>query len=86
MGILVWDMNAVNQMALAYTNKQAAALHAKAEENVGGRFPLGFYQATADDMVASVRSGPIGLIAEYGTAEQQPQPWGLKTLMESSVG
>ena len=82
--VIDWDMGSINGMAADWTNESATWLGSVAQKNMGGDMPIEVSFATPEEMLATIGAGPESLVREYGTAEEDPSPWGLVSLMEAS--
>lgn len=77
-----WDMQAIRGMVAGWTNLHAQRVDQIAQLHLGGETSMS--PATPDEPAASIVGGEDSMVREYGTATEEPRPWGLPSLMEAS--
>ncbi len=77
-----WNTSAINEMVAQWTNNHATRLDGIVRTRAD--FPTEVAWASAENLTAAVVSGVEGVIREYGTAEVQPEPWGIPAIMEAA--
>lgn len=81
-----WNHDAINSLVANWTNQHAQRLDTIAQGYIGGAFETSVTQAEGGNLSASIVGPDLSLRAEYGDARTEPNPWGLPSLMEASVG
>lgn len=81
-----WDHNWIDERVREFTNANAQRLDTIAQDHIGGDFATAVTQADEDNPSAFVTVPPMGLIREYGTSQDEPEPWAIPALIEASNG
>lgn len=81
-----WNMPALQAIAAPFTNRHAHRVNEIARRNIGGEFKTFVEQTFHEEPAARIVAPYEAIVREYGTAQDEPEPWGLPALMEAAGG
>lgn len=83
MGSIEWDMTMISGMVAHWTNQHAQRVDGIAQGHIDGAFTTSITLATPETPFASIMAPGSSLELEYGTAQVEPAPWGMLSIMEA---